>query len=293
MMDSNLNNGNMPEGLLMYLFYLTLKTPNSLMAVGIMVYTIMLSILCPILQKKNKYTIVRILCVLPFVTVLVHFGIYSNAFFVNYADDVFKNFFLLYAEALISLGFLFCIKSVGLRVLRSVITILLVPVICFMFVLNSIAAPYLHDYTRYNYTESFTKMLNAMGREYCLNSWKQIDYEGLLNKYLPMVEEAEHNKDEAAYAAVVSELVYRFYDSHVAIDISGTMEINYMFQNMAGNDLSHLNARPHHQTVDVLAGTFQIEVAHIAAHHIAFGMEFVGCFPNQAKDGRRKERLHL
>lgn len=110
---------------------------------------------------------------------------------MNYTDDVFKNFFLLYAEALISLGFLFCVKSARLRVVRLVTTILLVPVICVVFVLNSIAAPYVHDYTRYNYTESFTKMLNAMEREYCLNSWKQIDYEELLNKYLPMVDEPE------------------------------------------------------------------------------------------------------
>jgi len=72
-----------------------------------------------------------------------------------------------------------------------------------------------HNYTRYSYAESFKKMLKTMEQEYCLNSWKEIDYDELLEIYLPSVEEAERNRDEAAYSAIITEVTYKFYDSHV------------------------------------------------------------------------------
>ena len=53
-----------------------------------------------------------------------------------------------------------------------------------------------------------------MEQEYCLNSWKEIDYDELLETYLPSVEEAERNRDEAAYSTIITEVTYKFYDSH-------------------------------------------------------------------------------
>ena len=49
----------------MYLFYLTLKTTNGLIAVGIFLYTIILAILSPTLKRKEKYGLVRIMSVIP------------------------------------------------------------------------------------------------------------------------------------------------------------------------------------------------------------------------------------
>ena len=83
--------------------------------------------------------------------------------------------------------------------------------VCFLFLVNSVAK-LVHNYSGMSYTKSFTKMLQTMEKEYCLSSWKKIDYGHLLNEYLPRVEEAEKNKDETAYAEVVTEVLYRFYD---------------------------------------------------------------------------------
>ena len=37
----------------MYLLYLTMKTPNGIMALCIMLYAIVVAVLCPILRKRE------------------------------------------------------------------------------------------------------------------------------------------------------------------------------------------------------------------------------------------------
>ena len=191
----------------MYLFYLTLKTGNCMIALGIFVYSIALAVICPALRRRKKYLVLRILCFLPTIAAFVHWGIYGNLFI--------HHFNLFYLETFIPVLFIFNIKSVFIRIIRSVMVCLSSAVLCFVFILNSISAPMVHNYTRYSYTESFKKMLKTMEQEYCLNSWKEIDYDELLETYLPRVEEAERNRDEAAYSAIITEVTYYFYDSHV------------------------------------------------------------------------------
>ena len=191
----------------MYLFYLTLKTGNCMIALGIFVYSIALAVIFPALRRREKYLVLRILCFLPAIAAFVHWEIYGNLFI--------NHFNLFYLEAFIPVLFIFNIKSVFIRIIRSVMVCLSSAVLCFVFILNSISAPMVHNYTRYSYTESFQKMLKTMEQEYCLNSWKEIDYDELLETYLPRVEEAERNRDEAAYSAIITEVTYKFYDSHV------------------------------------------------------------------------------
>ena len=191
----------------MYLFYLTLKTGSCMIALGIFVYSIALAVICPALRRREKYLALRILCFLPAIAAFVHWGIYENLFI--------NHFKLFYLEAFIPVLFIFNVKSAFIRIIRSAMVCLSSAVLCFVFILNSISAPMVHNYTRYSYTESFKKMLKTMEQEYCLNSWKEIDYDELLETYLPRVEEAERNRDEAAYSAIITEVTYKFYDSHV------------------------------------------------------------------------------
>lgn len=178
-----------------------------MIALGIFVYSIALAVICPALRRREKYLVLRILCFLPAIAAFVHWGIYGNLFI--------HHFKLFYLEAFIPVLFIFNIKSTFIRIIRSVMVCLSSAVLCFVFILNSISAPMVHNYTRYSYTESFQKMLKTMEQEYCLNSWKEIDYDELLETYLPRVEEAERNRDEAAYSAIITEVTYKFYDSHV------------------------------------------------------------------------------
>lgn len=211
----------------MYLFVLTMKTFNGIIALGILAYSVAVSIICHILRKKGKLAVMRILCVLPVVVALVHFAVNGTV--------TFWAFKYLYLESLLPLINLLPGKSRGLTITKSIASSTAVFGVCFYFLLNSISSPMVHNFTRYSYTKSFTKMLNTLEKEYVLGSWKQIDYDALLEEYLPRVEQAEKNKDELEYAKVITEVTYRFYDSHVYTNLDNDLFLSAC-EYYSGND---------------------------------------------------------
>ena len=68
----------------MYLFYLTMKTTNGLIAIAILFYTLILAILSPVLKRKEKYGIVRVMSVLPTIAAVIHFAIYGIVCFWHF-----------------------------------------------------------------------------------------------------------------------------------------------------------------------------------------------------------------
>ena len=211
----------------MYLFLLTLKTPHSIFAITILLYSIVIAIVCPKLKKSGKRLAAVILCLLPVLAALVHFAIYGTS-------ALFK-FFYLYVLALVPLINLLPGKKKVPVAIKSVLSSLLAIVLCLTFIFDILGNPIIHNYTRMSYTQSFKKMLATMEKEYCLSSWKKIDYDGLLKEYLPRVEEAEKNNDESAYATVITEVTYRFFDSHVFASL-GEDTSEAVMNNLTGND---------------------------------------------------------
>lgn len=211
----------------MYLFYLTLKTANGIIAVGIFIYTMILAIISPILKRKGKYVSVRIMCVIPAIAAMIHFIIYGSI--------CFEHFVFLYLEAFIPLIFLFSEKKSALRILKSITVSVSTFAVCTVFLINSIASPMVHNYTRMSYTDSFRKMINTLEKEYCLGTWKRIDYDALYEHYLPKVEEAERDNNEIAYAAAITEVTYKFYDSHTYTYFPADTDLD-ICEYMAGND---------------------------------------------------------
>lgn len=211
----------------MYLLYLTMKTPNGMTSLGIFLYSLLLAIVCRICIRREKYAVLRILCILPAFIALFHFGIYGGL--------TFSKFRYLYVEALIPLIYLLPGKKKIVGHLKAVGITLAVFIICFIFLLNSISHPYVHNFSRYSYTESFERMLDTLEKEYCLSSWKSMDYAALRERYLPVVEEAEKKEDEVLFAAVIKEVCYRFYDRHVSAYVSGSLN-NDVNEYQSGND---------------------------------------------------------
>lgn len=211
----------------MYIFLLTLKTPSSVLSLAILLYSVVLAIICPRLRKGGKKLITVVLCLLPLIAALIHLAIYGlQAFWI---------FFYLYIEALIPLINLLPGRKKLPVAIKSVLSSLLALVVCVLFLFDLLGSPIVHNYTRMSYTQSFKKMLATMEKEYCLSSWKKIDYDGLLKEYLPRVEEAEKNNDESAYAAVVTEVTYRFYDYHVYTALGDDIYDSVM-NSLTGND---------------------------------------------------------
>lgn len=87
----------------MYLFYLTLKTGNCIIALGIFAYSVVLAVICPALRRREKYLVPRILCILPAIAAFVHWGIYGNLFI--------RHFKLFYLEALIPVPFILTLNQ--------------------------------------------------------------------------------------------------------------------------------------------------------------------------------------
>ena len=194
-----------------------MKTTNGLIAIAILLYILILAILSPVLKRKEKYGIVRVMSVLPAIAAVIHFAIYGIV--------CFGHFIFLYLEALIPLMFLYSGKKPKLRILRSVTSSILALGVCFVFLINAIASPMVHNYTRMSYTESFKNMLDTLEKEYCLSSWKKIDYDALYKEYLPQVEEAERNNNEIEYAAIITEVTHKFYDSHTYSYLSQNIDL--------------------------------------------------------------------
>lgn len=211
----------------MYIFLLTLKTPSSVLSLAILLYSVVLAIICPRLRKGGKKLITVVLCLLPLIAALIHLAIYGlQAFWI---------FFYLYIEAMIPLINLLPGRKKLPVAIKSVLSSILALVVCVLFLFDLLGSPIVHNYTRMSYTQSFKKMLATMEKEYCLSSWKKIDYDGLLKEYLPRVEEAEKNNDESAYAAVVTEVTYRFYDYHVYTALGDDIYDSVM-NSLTGND---------------------------------------------------------
>lgn len=204
-----------------------MKTPNGIMALCIMLYAIVVAVLCPILRKRERYGILRALCILPAAAALIHMAAYG--------DIAVETFRYLYMEALLPLICLLPGKSGKMMTVKSVASALAVSCMCVYFLVDAIDQPMVHNFKRCSYTESFSRMLVTMEREYCLNSWKKIDYDALRSEYLARVEEAEKNGDEAAYAEIITEVIYRYHDCHVSVDLSTELD-REVSSHMAGND---------------------------------------------------------
>ncbi|MCR5213829.1 MAG: hypothetical protein K6E10_05400 [Eubacterium sp.] len=178
-------------------------------------------------MKKNR-TVAILLCFVPLIIALAHLGIYGI--------NVFSNFTYLYAESMVSLILLIPANKKVFTAIQSVSVYMATLILCLLFLVDFIGNAKIHNYSRYSYTESFTRFLDTMQKEYCLNSWKKMDYDALKSEYMPLVEEAEKSSDEVLYAKIISEITYRYYDSHVSVyfeDIDFDIAVE---DRMAGND---------------------------------------------------------
>ena len=135
------------------MFFLTLKTPNGIFSLGILLYTFILTIIYAGLKQKHK-AFALVLCFVPAIFSLVHLGIYGFGTFSYYT--------YLYAESLIPLVLIIPAKKKILSVFRIVSANAITLILCVLFLVNFIGNAKIHNYSRYSYTESFTKFLDTI-----------------------------------------------------------------------------------------------------------------------------------
>lgn len=186
--------------------------------------------------KPKKPDVYRILGAVP----LVHFAVF---YLFNYTKGYFQLGFSRYGWFLISAiiyalsGLIIARKAKKVRCL--VITGLLNLAVFFMSVVYIMG---ISGYTRFtnfshmNYERSMAAVIDEIEAHYILSDHKQIDYDALRAKYIPLAAEADRNGDEEAYAEAVMNLCYEFHDGHLSPYFLDDDLRNRVNDNMLGND---------------------------------------------------------
>ena len=185
-------------------------SPGPFISLSFIIFYIILLILRKRLNKKT----IRIISFIPLLISVVHYIVY-------YTPDNFIAgkciYMYIFALLIAILPFLNNKKKI-----YKVLSIILIPLGLFSFFLttySNISIESIHSLTYYSYTKSFTKTIDILKKEYVLNEHKKIDYDYLYNKYYPLIEIAEKDKDEQLFFKTMYEFANNFRDCHFSFGI--------------------------------------------------------------------------
>ncbi len=105
----------------------------------------------------------------------------------------------------------------------------------FVVIILLVQNTYVTDYSKLGWAESFSCMIDTMSESYASRNYKNIAFEGLKARFVPMVEEAEKNNDKKAFAKFLLEYQYEFYDSHIWFAQNSDI-LNQAEEELVGND---------------------------------------------------------
>lgn len=219
----------------MYIFYNILKSGNALLAIGILLYSIILVCVYSFFEKMNKRKIHCFLAMVPSLFVIIHFvcnRLHGNQGIVM---TVFQLYLFLYIEALFPLVCVFFKKKKWLRIILRTVVIVGTFAACTMFIINLTSVSSVHNYTTLSWGESFEQTISVLKDEYVLKDWKKIDFDRLESEYLPRIVAAEEENDEGLYGAILTEFAYKCYDGHVYVSMDDELREKTK-KYLAGND---------------------------------------------------------
>jgi C-terminal processing protease CtpA/Prc len=163
-------------------------------------------------DDQKKLRLWRLLCLVPMFICIVHGVIYVVGVPMFLGD--FLALYLISVLALIPM--LFAKRRTGYRI-TAVLTGILS---CLCGIYFCASSPYDFNHTRESYTESFHSLVMDMDKYYILKEWKEIDFQALEAKYMPLVEEAEKTQDREKYTDVVRMFCNELHDGHVEVEVS-------------------------------------------------------------------------
>ena len=179
------------------------------------IFYLMIIIVMMILRKKEKNKVVLILGIITLFVGLMHFLVFNIHYF-KYMMEYFKQIYIV--SFVIFIVSLFRKNKIVFRILS------IVAIICSLYgiyktvFIVSALSPF-HNYSYYGYKDSVVKLLDTLEKEYPLNDWKQIDYNYLRTKYIPMAEEAEKENDQVLFYETVTMIGSEFKDGHVGVSL--------------------------------------------------------------------------
>ncbi|MCR5600393.1 MAG: hypothetical protein K6G33_06625 [Ruminococcus sp.] len=158
---------------------------------------------------ENELKLWKKLCFIPLLITTVHYFIYISGF-----PDFMNNYTPMYLTAVIALLPMLCAgNQKAYKVISTICGVL--TVIFSIHFLNSMNNP--HNFSRMSYTRSFHALVREMDRSYVLKEWKEIDFNALEAKYMPLVKNAEQENDPAKFADTVTKFCNELHDEHIFV----------------------------------------------------------------------------
>ena len=204
-----------------------LKTPSALLSLVI----VLLSVALIITRGKIHMVLWRGLCFVPLLLCTIHLAYYN---FGKQWMFGLKWFWPMYLAALLMVLWQFT----GGRIVLHQITVGAILVLSiFNFIYIPVVIPLaLHTYTTQNWTDSFVKTVHTIEKEYPISDWKGIDYDALLEEFLPRIQEAERKNDVTELGVVLNDFTNRFYDGHVSLQPANSDIAIRVNNQLMGND---------------------------------------------------------
>lgn len=211
-----------------------ITTPTSLLVGSILLFTVFLIWYHAALKKRDKnYMLWRLLCFLPLAACLIHFAVYNFGKQAIYSLYYFGTMYLF--VVLIAIWQFVYNKKILYRVFACVL--LVCGVFSYIYIPGGVPLPSnLHCYTGRDWTSSFVKTVRTMEAEYPLSEWKQIDYDELLDEFVPRIEEAQRQGDVTALGIALNDYCNRFYDGHLYLQPANAQIANNINESLLGND---------------------------------------------------------
>lgn len=90
------------------------------------------------------------------------------------------------------------------------------------------------DFSKMSYSKAFIALNQRMSVEYPFGDWKKINWNAKLDQYLPIMEQAEKDKNQEKYYKALREYLYSFKDSHIEIENDNLYTENKIFEKEVG-----------------------------------------------------------
>lgn len=86
------------------------------------------------------------------------------------------------------------------------------------------------------FEDSMAQTIDCLERYYILRGHKEIDFDALREKYIPMARDAEDKSDDVAFTIALEKLAYEFHDGHVSVmTLDSNASVNAV-NSLAGDD---------------------------------------------------------
>lgn len=91
-------------------------------------------------------------------------------------------------------------------------------------------------YRKIDFEKDFQENFDFMKDTYVLSEYKDIDWDGLYNKYMPLVKEANKKHDDVEYYSLLSKYTKEFRDGHVYVSFEKKKMTKAVGRRLMGND---------------------------------------------------------